>query len=282
MTKQTQTTATPEEKPTADLLLRRFKLMDEIVEDVRKKNIEAGLDPKLMGYYIMYDSEDSAEKKRYLMWLAKVTNKRTGKFHQIKDLKARELIPEDEESEHEGKTYPYRTLSALSKVKTGDGKLWLMRHERWYGLDAAGQEVTLPVLDLDYYQKPVVTYERIPKDPGDPNGPSIRVGKIMTHLVFTAEQPGNKTYLTPYSKEKVEEFLKYAGPLDNHGNGTSLSMIKEGSGANPVGATYDQFIAEDFDTTFDRIRAPEPDFKDFYKNYKKAKEAAKDDEQPYG
>src|SRR5215204_5202488 len=101
--KQTQaTTATPEEQPTAELLLRRFKLMDEVVEDVRKKNIEAGLDPKMMGYYIHYDSE-SGEKWRYNYWIAKVTNKRTGRFNQIKDLKARELIPEDEENENEGK-----------------------------------------------------------------------------------------------------------------------------------------------------------------------------------
>jgi hypothetical protein len=34
--KQTQATAAPEERPTPELLLRRFKLMDEIVESVRK------------------------------------------------------------------------------------------------------------------------------------------------------------------------------------------------------------------------------------------------------
>ena len=45
------------------------------------------------------------KRKNYLNWLAKVTNKKTGRFNQIKDLKARELIPEDEISEHEGKTY---------------------------------------------------------------------------------------------------------------------------------------------------------------------------------
>ena len=53
MTKQSQAHISPEEKPTAELLLRRFKLMDEIVAEVRKKNIEAGLDPKYLSpsYY---------------------------------------------------------------------------------------------------------------------------------------------------------------------------------------------------------------------------------------
>ena len=89
-----------------------------------------------MGYYIMYDSDDTPEKKKYLNWLAKVTNKRTGKFNQIKDLRARELIPEDEISEYEDRTYPYRGLDSLHKISTKDG-LYLLRHESWFGLDAA-------------------------------------------------------------------------------------------------------------------------------------------------
>ena len=70
MTKQAH--AAPEEKPSTELLLRRFKLMDEIVADVRKANIEAGLDPKYMGYYIHWRGDETMEKKKYLNWLGKV------------------------------------------------------------------------------------------------------------------------------------------------------------------------------------------------------------------
>ena len=42
MTKRSRVVAEPEEKPTAELLLRRFKMMDEIVQAVRKANIDAG------------------------------------------------------------------------------------------------------------------------------------------------------------------------------------------------------------------------------------------------
>jgi hypothetical protein len=52
-----------------------------------------------MDYYIHW-RDDTPEKKSYLYWLSKVTNKKTGKFNQVADLKARELIPEDEISEH--------------------------------------------------------------------------------------------------------------------------------------------------------------------------------------
>ena len=268
-----QTHAAPEEKPSTELLLRRFRLMDEFVAEVRKKNIEAGLDPKYMGYYIQW-REDTMERKSYLHWLSKVTNKKTGKFNQIADLKARELIPEDEITGHEGKEYPYRKLDSLIKVKTGDGKLYLMRHESWYGLDAAGQELNKSVNDLDYHPKIAVTYERIPKNLGDYEGPTIRVGKISTHAVYSAEQPGPKVYLNPYSKEKVDEYLRYAaGPIDHHRRGTSLILMKEGV-ANPCSATYEEFISDDFDGIVERKRTPPVNFDDFYKGWKKAKEAA--------
>jgi hypothetical protein len=82
MTKQTTAITTPEEKPTADLLLRRFKLMDEIVESVRKANLDAGLDPKHMGEFIQWPQ--LFQNTRYNRWLSAVTNlKKYGKFWQV-------------------------------------------------------------------------------------------------------------------------------------------------------------------------------------------------------
>jgi hypothetical protein len=133
-----------------------------------------------LDYYIHY-SREPAEKKNYLNWLKAVTNpKKSGfVFNQIADLKARDLIPEDEISEHEVKTYPYRRLDSLFKVKTTDCKLWLMRFETWFGLDPAGQEKHISVNDLDYYRKPVVTYERIP------NVATMKQKKYTTYDLMT-------------------------------------------------------------------------------------------------
>jgi hypothetical protein len=279
MTKQT--IATPEEKPTPELLLRRFKLMQQFIDKVKQTNLDAGLDRKYASYYLDYP--EPFEKTRYEKWLAAVTNpKRPGKFWQIADLKAADLIPEDEENENEGKTYPYRRLSSLIKIKNKDG-IWLQRMEQWVGLTSEGQEKTCPVVDLDYYVKPPLEYQRIPKDPTNKNGPTIRVGFIRPQA-FSVEQPGQtRVYITPYSKEKVDEFLKYAAGPINQRDGTSLALIKEG--VNPVSATYEQFTSdEDFDTLFDSIRRPAPEFKDFLNDMKKqAKKAAEaDDGNPYG
>jgi hypothetical protein len=41
-----QTHAPTEEKPSAELLRRRFKLMDEFVESIRKDNVKAGVDSR--------------------------------------------------------------------------------------------------------------------------------------------------------------------------------------------------------------------------------------------
>jgi hypothetical protein len=77
-----QTTAAPEEKPTPELLLRRFKIMKDLVEKVRKANLDAGLDPKAIGQFIDYP--EPFEKTRYEKWLSAVTNpKRPGKFWQV-------------------------------------------------------------------------------------------------------------------------------------------------------------------------------------------------------
>src|SRR5215208_833644 len=157
--KQSQSHAAPEEKEkekqNQELLFRRFKLMDDIVDSVRKANINAGLDSKVMNSFI--DRPEPFKKKKYQLWISAVTNpKKPGKFWQISDLKAADLIPEEEENEHEGKTYPYRRLNSLMKVKTSDGKLFLQRHEMWYGLTKAGQELSISVNDLDYIVKPKV------------------------------------------------------------------------------------------------------------------------------
>jgi hypothetical protein len=57
-------------------------------------------------------------------------------------------------------------------------------------------------------------------------------------------------------------------------------LIKEGL-TNPVSATYEQFISEDFDGTFERIRKPAPSFKDFLSDMKKQAKEADNDEHPY-
>jgi hypothetical protein len=278
MTKQTQ--ASPEEKPSPELLLRRFKLMDEFVENLKQQNIKAGIDPKVMKGFVPW-SDFVIRKISYQGWIDACTNPRKpGKFYTISDLKKAEKIPEDFISEHEEKKYPYRKLDSLYKIKSKDGKLWLMRYESWYGLDSAGEEKNISVNDLDYWVKPNVRYEYIPKDPENPNGLSIRVGIINDNKRL--DPLGERVYLTPYSLEKVDEYLRYGSiNKEEPKAGTTLILQKEDGHSTTV--SYDEFIADDFDNTFKRINTAAPTFKDFYKDLTSMadKETAKK-EDPYG
>ena len=274
--KQTQATAVPEEKPSVELLRRRFKLSDEFIESIRQDNVNAGVDSSYD--FVQWRGSEFMERREVENFISKVTDKkRPGHFWQISDLKARGLIPKEETSEYENITYPYRKLNCLFKIKlAGDGRLVLMRFETWFGLDLNGQEVHRSFDFIDYYSKPRIEYDRVPVNPQDgTEGQTARV-KIVRNP-DNHENNLLKEWITPYSREKVDEFLKYAaGPL-NEPNGTALCLKKEGV-TNEVSATYEQFIAEDFDGTFERIRTPTPDFKEFLGDLKKkAKQTAEDD-----
>jgi hypothetical protein len=192
-----------EEKQTIDLLLRRYKIMDELVEKVKQDNIRAGVEdnPNVMKQFLPWT--DFVQRRiKYNGWISAVTNPKNGKFNDVKYLRRRELIEEDQAVEHESKTYPYRKLDSLYRIKTPDGKQYLMRLEGWYGLDMNGEEKRISVNEIDFYVKPTVRYDRIPKDPKEPNGPSIRVGSIVPNN--GGDAVGEKVYLTPYSIEKVK------------------------------------------------------------------------------
>jgi hypothetical protein len=61
MTKQQQTSAP--EVPTVDLLRKRFKMMDEFVESIRKDNLNAGVPSKYLDTLIQWRGDDFLEKK---------------------------------------------------------------------------------------------------------------------------------------------------------------------------------------------------------------------------
>src|SRR5215204_4978937 len=99
---QSQAHVEPEEKPTLELLRKRFKLQDEYVESIRKDNIDAGVDSRYLDNLVHWRGDEFLERKRVEYFIAKATDKkRPGHFWQISDLKSRGFIPEDEISEYE-------------------------------------------------------------------------------------------------------------------------------------------------------------------------------------
>ena len=151
--KQNQQQEIQSEDDYPELLLRRFKKMDSIVENARAMNRRNGLEESLQAQYIQYDG-DLIQRRKYNKWLGGSTSQtRTIIFGKQATLKMASLIS-DEPSPLDEKTYPYRVLHHLYRVKTPKGPEFLWRKEYWHGLDSSGQEYAISVPDLDYYVHP--------------------------------------------------------------------------------------------------------------------------------
>lgn len=136
----TTTKQQPEEEvQDAKLLLRRFELMEDFVNQVRKTNLDNGLNPERMDFFIEW--RELRKRKQYEKWLQSVTNPKTGKFYTVPMLKAAGIISEEEQNQFEDKTYhPYRKLHQLYRIKLPNGEEYLRRLESWHGLTKAGSE----------------------------------------------------------------------------------------------------------------------------------------------
>ena len=69
--KQNQQQEIQSEDDYPELLLRRFKKMDSIVENARAMNRKNGLEENLQAQYIQYD-EDLIQRRKYNKWLGEV------------------------------------------------------------------------------------------------------------------------------------------------------------------------------------------------------------------
>ena len=102
MTNQSQAAPEEIEKPTLDLLLRRFKMRDDFIDKIEEDNIKAGVDPSAMRQFVQRPKNSMRTGIQY--WIDAVTNpNKKNKFHTVKYLRQKELIPEDAALEYEGR-----------------------------------------------------------------------------------------------------------------------------------------------------------------------------------
>jgi hypothetical protein len=246
-----------EEIQNEELLLRRFKLVEEFINKVKKTNLDNGLDPKRMDNFIAY--REPFKKKQYLKWLKAVTNIKTGKFHTIHGLVEAGVISEGEEDQFEDKVFPNRKLHQLHRVKTATGEEYINRLEQWRGLSKVGGVVTVSVNDIDYWVKPKVTYSYEPEDLTNRDGKQIRVTSIRgDHFGQETPASGPRIYLTPFTVEKAKELLKNAaGEIGDVNHGCGLLYVREGA-SNPMGVSLEEFLAPSFNDVWDHKHEPAP------------------------
>jgi hypothetical protein len=246
-----------EEIQDSKLLLRRFELMEDCVNQVRKTNLDNGLDLKRMDNFIQWEAP--FKRKQYDKWLKATTNPKTGKFYTLSGLREAGVISEEEEEQFEEKTYPHRKLYQLHRVKTPSGEEYLQRLEQWIGLSRVGGVVTVSVNDIDYWVRPKVTYSYEPEDPQNREGKQIRVGSIRgDHFGQDPPASGSRIYLTRYSPKKAQELLaNKVGEIGDVNHGTGLTLIKVNA-PNPIGVTLNEFLAPSFDEIWEHKSQPAP------------------------
>ena len=77
-----------------ELLLRKFKKMDSIVENASAMNRRIGLDESLQDHYVQYDV-DFIQRRNYNKWLEAVRSNQNGHFWQMATLKMASLISDE-------------------------------------------------------------------------------------------------------------------------------------------------------------------------------------------
>jgi hypothetical protein len=281
------TTILPHEEPiSAGLLLKGHTLTENIIDQLRKKNIEtANIELEVDDYwaksnersmakrrvklsetnaYIQY--ENPMSKKRKLLWLRQVQNQRSNAFYNLRSHIQNGIIDESEIDLFEfppGITdFPYRQIYQFHRIKRADGSEYLSTHEVFTGINKNAAVVTLSVPDLYWYIKPTVKYELRAAD-GSPirEGYSAVDNKTIqiatTQVSPSGDIAGRKEYILPFSAEVAYSALKLAhGTLGDVYNGSSMAIMKEGV-PSVYGVKDPKVWAEgDFDVLWDEISKP--------------------------
>ena len=260
----------------AQLLLARYKRVEDIIERCRDENRKIGLPESFMKFYVDY-SDNVGRYVKYQKFLDQVCNQ-DGKFYTMPMLKAIRAVKNEVSLHLDGVSYPRRELYNIHRIKTKDGQEILRSGEMWYGLGVDGMEKNVWVEDLQTFCEPII--ESILPDPqlriGHAEEPhtaenkqyqtlvakKVKLLKVTNHNhMFTATEQGNLTYTTQFSRAAVEQLISEATPkgaFDDKYNGTSLSLGREGVGQSYSIFDLETFCAPSFDELWKKLSTPAP------------------------
>jgi hypothetical protein len=99
-------------------------------------------------------------------WLKKVKSARTNDFYQAEDLIRRELVPADWKPPHKdakGKPlrYPIKHVNEIIRKRLSDGTEWLLSRQMWIGLDQAGNELHISMIDKEKFNDVLPIYKLV-------------------------------------------------------------------------------------------------------------------------
>jgi hypothetical protein len=269
-----------------DMLLKRFRIAESVIEEARKYNKEHGIDEQTSNANVVFTKTN---KKKYERWLRQVRNPDTGRFYTMEFLKAKQIVS-SLATPYDGIQYPRREMFQLYRIKQQPNE-YLMRREMWYGLTVEGKEFGIYVETLDDHRELQIAYPKL-EDPNqtkymgdDDNIPGY--GKTIaqvrnTNRIYTDVEEGTLVYDTPYTEEAAGEAVKYArGAFDDRNNGCALGFIDNSKSTNNSISVFslERFL-QPFDQVWEELTRPKDkvDVKDLIKQLKDEKLLARSKE----
>lgn len=249
-----------------DLLLKRYRIVESVIEEARKFNRDHGVDDDISRANIIFTKTN--RQKEYERFLKQCVNPSTNKFYTMEYLKAKQMVS-GIDSPYDGRQYPRREMFQLYRRKEQSGE-YLMRREMWYGLNVEGQELNIYVETLDDHRDLQIQYVKeenpnqiryMGKDDDVP-GYGKTIAKVRnTNIIYTDQEEGTLVYDTPFSEQAVMEAVKNArGAINDHNNGCSLGFIDGTSGSkNSATITSIERFCQPFDKVWEEIRQPPKD-----------------------
>jgi hypothetical protein len=247
-----------------DMLLKRFRIVESVIEEARKYNREHGIDEQTSNANVVFTKTN--KQKSYERWLKQCINPDTNQFYTMEFLKAKKIVARID-SPYDGIQYPRREMFQLYRIKNQSGE-YLMRREMWWGLDITGKETNIYVETLDDHRDVQIEYPKL-EEPnqtrymGDDDVPGY--GKTLakvrnTNLIYTHQEEGRIVYDTPFTEAAVLEAVKFArGAFNDHNNGCALALTDESRSRNSYSVfSLDQFL-KPFDELYEELSRPPKD-----------------------
>jgi hypothetical protein len=244
------------EKISLELILADWNKEQEQVSRVIEYNRQAGIrNPEAyIGYGFAAGTTEPADVKRRIRWWNAITNKRTGKPNTLEALRNAGVISDDEmDLFGDNPVFPKREISQIHRVRRNNGSEWLLRIERFSGLNSIGGVVSIP-MTLGYYRR--VTFE--PTIATLENGNQVKVLSVGTTENAYYYLP--RIYYIKFTKQNVLDALKVSPPIMEDGVPVNLqyNLMREGHNRTMSVSTLEEFTDGDFMEIWERSSKPNP------------------------
>jgi hypothetical protein len=254
--KQSEEYSIAYEKTSLELILSDWNLEQEQVRRVIEYNRNAGVKnaEAFIGHGFAPGTSEPADVKRRIRWWNSITNKRTGKPNTLEALRNAGVISDDEmELFGDNPVFPKRELSQLHRVRKNDGSEWLLRQERFTGINSIGGLVSIPVT-LGYYRRILLA----PTTTKLEDGNEVKILSVGTTENAYYTLP--RIYYVRFSKQNVLDALKVAPPIMDNGVPVKVSYTLQLEGQTRAISvpTLEEFTDGDFMEIWERSSKPNP------------------------